>query len=167
MLQMPENVRAACPADEDALIDLCRELHTENAAFSLDIDKVREIIQQAIKPPPYHNTIRCIGVIGEPKGPLEGAIHLVGQQDWYSSEWALFEVFNFVPTRYRKGTTNARDLVAWAKGMADALSMKLLIGIVSNQRTEAKVRLYSRLLGPPAGAFFFYGGTTGQQGSTH
>lgn len=161
MLQMPENVRAAVPEDEDALIELCRELHAENAPHSFSVDKVREVIRQATRPSNYHNTIRCIGVIGEPKAPLQGAIHLVGHQDWYTEDWSLFEVFNFVRQPYRAGTTNARDLVAWACCISDGLRMKMLIGIISNHRTEAKMRLYQRLLGPQIGAFFMHDGTRG------
>ena len=157
-------VRPATMQDEDAIIHLCRELHQENAAFSWDEDKVRSGIQEAIRPHP--NIPRVIGVIGQPKAPLEGAIYVAAVQDWYTSEWALMEQFNFVSKPYR-ASRNACDLIDWAMMCADAMKMKLLIGIVSNDRTEAKVRLYSRKLGPPAGAYFLYGGKTGQQGGMH
>jgi hypothetical protein len=41
------------------------------------------------------------------------------------------------------------------------MEMPLLIGVLSNHRTEAKVRLYERQFGKPTGAFFLYNGSTG------
>lgn len=157
-------VRAATSADEDALIHLCKELHAENAAFALDEDKARIVLREAIRPHP--NIPRVIGVIGQPKAPLEGAIYLAATQEWYSNEWALMEIFNIVSKEHRV-SRNASDLIEFAKVCADSMRMKLVIGILSNDRTEAKVRFYARRLGPPAGAFFLYGGKTGQQGSVH
>ncbi len=164
MLQMPERVRPATQNDEDALIHLCRELHAENAAFSWCEEKVRQGIQEAIRPHP--NIPRIIGVIGPPKAPLEGAIYLQATQEWFTNDWALMEIFNFVPKPYR-ASTNACDLINYAKGCANAMRMKLIIGILSTHRTEAKVRLYSRHLGAPKGAFFMHDGTEGNQGSMH
>ena len=38
-----------------------------------------------------------------------------------------------------------------------------MIGVLSNHRTEAKVRLYERQFGKPSGAFFLYNARTGTQ----
>jgi hypothetical protein len=40
--------------------------------------------------------------------------------------------------------------------------MPLMIGVMSNSRTDAKVKLYERQFGNPAGSFFLYGVKTGE-----
>ncbi len=47
-------------------------------------------------------------------------------------------------------------VLAWPKWTAKRLDMKLMIGVLSNERTAAKVRLYERVFGKPAGAFWLY-----------
>lgn len=129
---------------------LSRMLWNENGLFSLDEDRVRAILHRCL----YPNGGGIMGVIGGP-GKLEGMICLLLSQFWYSSEWVLEEVFNFVHPEYRK-SKHARLLLAFAKHSAEACGIPLSIGIVSNKRTEAKVRLYRSELGAPAGAFFIH-----------
>jgi hypothetical protein len=43
--------------------------------------------------------------------------------------------------------------------MADKVGISLVVGIVSNIRTAAKVRLYRRVL-PECGSYFLYNGST-------
>ena len=103
-----------------------------------------------------------IGVIGE-KGKIEGGILLRVITMWYSDEQALEEKAIFIHPDYRsaKGGRASR-LCEFAKRTADQLGMPLLIGVLSNNRTEAKIRMYERQFGKPAGAFFLYGAHTGQ-----
>lgn len=100
-------------------------------------------------------------MIGAPGEALRGMIFMTIGQLWYSDQWVLEELFSYVPPEFRR-SDYAKDLIDFAKKQADELSLKLMIGILSNERTEAKVRLYTRKLGPPAGAYFVYGGKTGQ-----
>ena len=51
-------------------------------------------------------------------------------------------------------------------GIDDDLGIPLIIGVLSNQRTEAKIRLYERQFGAPAGAFFLYNVHTGHENVT-
>ena len=44
---------------------------------------------------------------------------------------------------------------------AERVNMPLLIGVLSNHRTEGKVKLYERVFGKPAGAYWLVGGETG------
>jgi hypothetical protein len=44
---------------------------------------------------------------------------------------------------------------------AEKLSVPLAIGVLSNSRTEAKIRLYERVFDSPAGVYFLYGAKTG------
>jgi len=97
-----------------------------------------------------------MGLIGAP-GALEGMIYLLISQLWYTDSLHLEEIFNFVRPEYRKGTTNARALISFAKKCADEAPLPLVIGVISSQQTEAKIRLYRKFLGLPMGAFFVYG----------
>lgn len=148
--------------DEGDIMTLCRLLADENALFPMDEDLVRDLIRSVLSGHGF------IGIIGE-KGNLEGAILLQLTTQWYSREWLICELFNFVHPDYRvpgramqglRTPGRADYLVEFAKSVADKMKMPLLIGIVSNGRTEAKVRLYDRKL-PRAGAFYLYNGHTG------
>jgi uncharacterized protein YfaA (DUF2138 family) len=55
----------------------------------------------------------------------------------------------------------ARKLCEFSKFSAEKLGMPLLIGILSNHRTAGKVKLYGRIFGPPAGAYWLVDGKTG------
>lgn len=149
-------VRIATRADEPKIMALCRDLHTENALLPMSEDRVREALDRA-----FANDGGIIGVIGNVGEPLRGMIFVTIGQLWYSNEWVLEELFSYVPPEHRR-STYAQDLIDFAKRQADELRLKLMIGILSNERTEAKVRLYTRKLGPPAGAYFVYGGKTGE-----
>jgi hypothetical protein len=102
-----------------------------------------------------------VGVIGEP-GHIEGAILLRITDAWYSDDTILEERGIFILPKYRnvKGG-RARRLCEFAKRAAEVLNVPLLIGVLSNHRTEAKVRLYERQFGKPTGAFFLYNARTG------
>lgn len=150
-------VRVAKPDDEDGIMDLCHLLHAENGLFPLDADLVRGLVR----------TVLCdkqgfIGVIGE-RGQLEGSILLRLSSMWYSTSPVLEEYWNFVHPEYRK-SERAKYMVQFAKSCADRMELPLLIGIVSNERTEAKCRLYNRML-PKAGQFYLYRGDTQLQRS--
>jgi len=143
-------VRRATLADEEELMSLCRLLWAENGVLTLDEDRVKGILQKCLNP----NGGGIIGVIGKP-GHIEGMICLIISQFWYSSDWILEELYSYIHPEHRK-SPNARRLVAFAKAHATALDIPLFIGIISNTRTEAKVRLYRGELGQPAGAFFIH-----------
>ena len=40
--------------------------------------------------------------------------------------------------------------------MADELGLPLTIGVLSDERTAAKIRMYSRSMGQPDGAYWVY-----------
>ena len=67
----------------------------------------------------------------------------------------FIELFNFVRTEHRKSDYAAR-LIAYAKMCSDKMGLPLMMGILSNHRTEQKIRLYERQL-EKAGAYFVYG----------
>lgn len=145
-------VRRAVLADEEQLMVLCRMLHEENGIFNRDDVIVREAIHDALT-----QKRGVIGVIG-PSHALEGAIFLTIGHVWYTREPHLEELFNFVHPDFRK-SDRAKMLIDFAKMLAGN-DIKLIIGVLSTIRTEAKVRLYERRLGPRAGAFFIYNNVT-------
>jgi len=157
-------VRLATLADLEDIVGLGRLLAAENGVGDLNEDKVRIKVRQAVdrKPNDARPPSIC-GVIGEPK-TLTGMIYLEVGTLWYNDDIGLHEMWNFVHPEYRK-SQRAKHLVEFAKQCAKNLDLPLHIGIISNQRTEAKVRLYDRLLGTTArvGAFFLWNGHTGKK----
>lgn len=142
-------VRKAEHQDEEELMSLCRELHKENGLFGLNENKVRETLKRA-----FDQQGAIIGALGPP-GKIEGAIFMLISNFWYSDEWHLEELFSFVLPQYRR-STNAVDLITFAKRCSDELGIPLVIGVISNERTVAKIGLYKRQFAAPTGAFFFY-----------
>jgi len=105
-----------------------------------------------------------VGIIGEPGKKIEGAVLLRMSQMWYSDSWMLEEKAIFVDPEFRSAKGGrARKLCEFSKKVADELNIPLIIGVLSNHRTESKVRLYERSFGPPAGAFFLYNVRTGHE----
>lgn len=142
-------VRKAKPSEAPELMDLCRALHAENAMFSMNEGKVKEMLDRA-----FNQQGGIIGVIGDP-GHIQGAIYLLISSFWYTNEYCLEELFSYVFPEHRR-STNAKDLVEFGKRCSDELGIPLVIGVVSNIRTEAKVGLYKRQLSAPVGAYFAY-----------
>ena len=141
-------VRIATVSDEQAIFDLCVKLHDENGLFEMDPESVMLVIKNATE-----GRGGIIGVIDGEDG-LEGVICLIIDKYWYSKEWFLCELFNYVPPEYRK-STRAKSMLSFAKDCSNKMKVPLVIGIISNIRTEAKIKLYERQL-PKAGAFFVY-----------
>lgn len=151
MTIITSRVRKADRGDEKEVMALCRELHKENGLFTLTEEKVQSYLDRA-----FNRNGAIIGVIGE-RGRIEGAIYLMISDFWYSDDWHLAELFSYVLPQYRK-SSNAKDLIAFAKRCALELKLPAVIGIISNERTEAKVNLYRRQLGTAVGAFFVFNG---------
>jgi GNAT superfamily N-acetyltransferase len=142
-------VRVADADEMDDLLALMREAEAEFRLFPLSEVKARAMLDRA-----FLKQGGMVGVIGS-KGAIEAAVYMLIDQPMYSEAWNLTEIFNFVRPAFRK-TTHAKDLIDKAKDWATQLGVPLLIGVLSNERTEAKIRLYRRRLGNPAGAFFVW-----------
>lgn len=149
-------VRTAEPDDEDGIIHLAKVVNIENGLFEMNEEKVRNIIRPFLY---LHGGI--IGVIGS-KNNLQGGIILKVAQNWYSDAYFLEEMCVFVHPDYRAAKGGrARKLVEFAKKASEKLNIPLMIGVLSNSRTDAKTKLYERQFGEPAGSFFLYGVKTG------
>lgn len=142
-------VRKATVDLRDPLLQICRENHQENGQFTLSMPKVEAMIDRA-----FNRQGAIIGVVGG-HNRVEGAILLVIGQPWYTDDWCLEEVFNFVHPEFRR-SSHAKDMLTFSKRCSDELGIPLVIGVASNERTEAKLRLYRRQLGDPVGGFFIH-----------
>lgn len=147
-MTQPSVVRLATHEDEAELMKLCRMLHEENGLFPMEEDMVKETLNKG-----FNRKGGVIGVIGRP-GALEGMIYMEVGNFWYSKQPHLMELFNFVHPEHRR-SSHAKALIEFAKKCAGE-DVRLVIGIISNERTQAKIKLYERQLGKQAGAFFVY-----------
>ena len=152
-------VRIATPDDLDGIMELARLVNDENGVFKMNEAKVVQMLWPALT-----RTGGICGVIGQRGEPLTGLVLLRISSYWYSDEQFLEEMCVFVHPNHRWGRRGhrARKLCEFAKKCSEDLGLPLMIGILSNTRTETKVKLYSHHFGDPAGAFFLYGIKTGQ-----
>lgn len=147
-----EEVRIATRSDEQEIVDLLHVMHFENGMMPLDETVSKEFFSLA-----FDRKGGIIGVIGPP-GDIRAMIYLLLTRFWYTSSMHIEECFNFIRPDSRRNTGRyAPTLINFAKKCADEIKVPLLIGVLTNHRMEAKVRLYRRSLGTPSGAFFVYG----------
>ena len=102
-----------------------------------------------------------VGIVDEE--PIRAAALLRVDPIWYNKakNWIVERaIFVHPEARAAKGG-RARILCDWVKQVQGGLDMPLIIGILSSERTEAKVRLYERKFGKPAGAYWIVGAATG------
>lgn len=151
------HVRTGTPDDVGNVMELARLGSDENGFVRPDAQKMYSEIWPAL-----NRDFGIMGVIGEPGNKLEGCVLLRVCQLWYSNDWVLEERAVFVRPEFRlaKGA-RAKKLCEFSKKAAEDLGMPLMIGVLSNHRTEGKIRLYQRLFGPPAGAYWLFQGRTG------
>lgn len=141
-------VRLAVPEDRDGITALTELLHEENGLFPLSRKKVSAMLDRY-----YAKDGAVIGVIGDVGAPV-AAVYLGIWQPYYSDVYALDEAFNIIHPEHRR-SDYAKRMIGFAKDVSDRLRMPLMMGILTNHRTEAKVRLYERQL-EKAGAYFVY-----------
>lgn len=150
-------VRVGTPDDIDELMKLALSACDENGFVEPNPQKLLSEL--------WHGLVLAdgiVGVIGEPGQKLEGAVLLRIAEMWYSDSRILEEKAIFIHPDYRSAKGGrARRLVEFSKRCADELGIPLLIGVLSNTRTEAKIRLYERQFGKASGAFFLYNARTG------
>jgi hypothetical protein len=151
------NIRVGTPDDIHQLMDLAMNASNELAFVDYDPEKILGEIWAAL-----HQEGGVVGVIGEVGGQIEGAVLLRTGAMWYSSKTVLEEKGIFIHPDFRSSRAHrGRRLCEFSKRVADQLGVPLIIGILSNDRLEAKGRLYERQFGKPSGMFFLYGATPG------
>ena len=153
----PSIVRTAMPDDHRDIWRLFLQGHNENGIFSLAPEKVQWFMTRALAP----HTIPVgdigprgvIGVIGSVGGTLEGVVFVTLGEFWYSLDKHIEEFLVYVDPECRK-SNHAHALIDWMKEQVEMTGLPLMTGIISNERTEAKCRLYRRML-PKIGEFFY------------
>ena len=150
-------VRVGTLEDLDPMMELAMAATDENAFVRPDAAKLLASIYPALS-----RDHGIVGIIGEPRQRIEGAVVLNIGEIWYSTVPVLEEKAIYVHPEFRaaKGGRAAR-LVEFSKQVSEEIGIPLAIGVLSNSRTAAKIRLYERMLGQPAGVYFLYGAKTG------
>ena len=150
-------VKIGTPADVHKMMDLALAAYDENGFIEPNPAKLLQEIWPAL-----NQEGGLVGIIPGNEGALEGAVLLRIGNMWYSDHEVLEEKAIFIHPDYRSAKGGrARKLCEFSKQVSDSLGIPLIIGVLSNHRTEAKIRLYERQFGKPSGAFFLYNATTG------
>jgi hypothetical protein len=150
------DIRVGTPEDVHDVMDLALTACEENAFVKPNPSRLLEDIWPAL-----NLEKGLMGIIGTPNH-LEGLVLLRLGKMWYSDQDVVEEKAIFIYPEFRNAKGGrARRLCEFSKRVADSLQIPLIIGVLSNHRTAAKVRLYERQFGPSAGAFFLYNAHTG------
>jgi hypothetical protein len=121
---------------------------SEDAQHPMDEDKVFAMVRRY-----FDQMGALIAVIGDVGAPTAYLLMVV-DPIWFSQDYQLLELSLFVHPDYRK-SDRAKQLMQFSKQASEGLNLDLTIGVLSTERTEAKVRLYQRQF-KTAGAYFVY-----------
>lgn len=146
-------VRLANPLDGLGLMHLLRMMHAETGLFPFSETRVAAILD-AVLSKQQLTSPTIIGVIGNPSD-LQATICLSVGNVYYTDEPHVGDMWNFVRPDCRR-STHAKNLLEFGKKCADSMGMAFMSGVVSTERTEAKMRLYRRRFGTPIGGYFIY-----------
>lgn len=154
------HVRIGTPDDVHPMMDIAMLASGENGFMNPNPQKMLQDIWAAL-----NLDHGIVGIIGKPGEQIEGAVLLRIGPSWYSDDLMVDEKAVFVHPQYRAAKGGrAKRLVEFSKSVADNLGIPLAMGVLSNSRTAAKIRLYSRMFGEPAGVYFLYNARTGDFG---
>lgn len=143
------DIRLAEIEDIPSLMELTRLAAEEDAQHPYDAEKVFNVVRRH-----YDQTGALVAVAGPRGEPVRGYLIMIIQDIWYSPDYQLLELSLFVSPDHRKSTL-AKQLMAFSKQASEGLQLDLTIGVLSNERTAAKVRLYQRTF-HQVGAYFMY-----------
>jgi len=147
-------IRLATPDDLDEVMRLAVTACQENGF----LDASAELLAKEIWPALNQDHGICAVIGPADTKAIEGLVLLRIGAMWYSQQVVVEEKAIFVYPQFRSAKGGrARKLCEFSKQVADELGLPLIIGVLSNTRTQAKVKMYTRIFGAPAGAFFLYG----------
>lgn len=150
-------IRIGTPEDIHDMMDIAMNASDENGFVAASKSKMLQELYSALS-----RHYGLMGIIGYPGEKAEGAVLLRFGQLWYSDQPIVEEKAIFIRPEFRAAKGGrARRLCKFSRYIADQFGMPLVIGVLSNHRTEGKVRMYEREFGKPSGAFFLYGAATG------
>lgn len=150
-------IRLATVADLDEVMQLAFMACEDNSFLDYNPERLLQEVYPALQ-----QDKGLFAVIGPAGGAIEGFVLLRIGTLFHSSQQCLEEKCLWVHPDFRAARGGrARKLLEFTKKTADTLRLPLLIGILTTKRAEGKVKLYQRLFGDPAGAFFLYGAECG------
>lgn len=158
MTDTASKIRLAQPSDEPELLHLFKMMHAEGGLRPLDIDCVRDIFARA-----FNRKGGILSVIGAP-GNIRAMQYLLITRAYYTQQNHIEELFNWVHPDHRK-SDYSKLMITHAKKCSDDLSeimgakIPLMMGVLTNKRMSAKVRLYRLFFGMPVGAYFVHNAT--------
>ena len=149
------HVRLANPSDEDAVVAYLSRLAdqwglrmADGSSFPFHEHRARPVVRNALA-----QRDAWIAVIGETE--IEAAIGLEMNRPFFSDAPFISDLFTTVAPAFRdKGHFNA--LIEFAKSVAHAAGLPLVLGVIANDRVEAKRRLFTMKMGQPSGSFYVY-----------
>ena len=156
------HIRVGVPEDIDEIMVIAVQAAEENGFLEANPRKLAEEIYPALC-----QDHGIVGLIGRKDEAIEGIVVLRIGTMWYSDTPVVEEKAIFIHPDYRSAKGGrATRLCEFSKKVSDTLGIPLIIGVLSNNRTQAKVRMYERQFGKPSGAFFLYGARTGDHSRT-
>jgi hypothetical protein len=148
-------IRLATADDLKAVMDLAIMAAEENGFLDASVPRLLNDVWPAL-----NQDKGLCGVIGHGRA-IEGMVVLRIGTLYYSDQACIEEKVIYVHPEFRAAKGGrAKRLCEFGKHVSDMLGLPLVIGVLSNTRTAAKVKMYERIFGEPAGAFFLYGAQT-------
>jgi GNAT superfamily N-acetyltransferase len=144
------DVRLAEPEDLPAVLQLMKIACREDAQHEMDEENVLRMVMRH-----YDKQGAMLAVIGDVGLPVAYCLSIL-DQIWYAAPGTmqLLELSLFVHPEHRR-SDYAKQLMQFMKKASEGLSLDLTIGVFSNERTQAKIRLYQRQFSQ-VGAYFCY-----------
>lgn len=153
-------IRVGTTADMDEVMKLAIAAAKENGLVNASQVLLAQTVWPALNQD--HGIVGCIG--SRRTGEIEGMVVLNVGTLFYSDEPCVEEKVVYVKPEFRNAKGGrARKLCEFSKSISDRLGLPLIIGVFSSVETQAKIGLYKRIFGEPAGLYFLYGGKTGQK----
>ena len=151
-------IRIGTPEDFPEVLDIAWKAAQENTFIQPSIHKLGQEVWAAL-----HLDRGICGIIGEKHKEIEGFALIRFGTIWYSEVEIVEEKAIFIDPKFRNAKGGrAKKLCDFSKSIADYFKKPLIIGVLSNFRTAAKIMMYERTFGPPSGAYFLYNAQTGQ-----
>lgn len=141
-------IEIATTADFEPMMAFLRAMHAENGVAPMSDELVAQALNRGLQ-----QDRALVGVVRD-GAKIAASVGLFIGRWWYSEEHHLEDFWLYVGEDYRRQPL-AKPLINFAKDTSSYLGLPLLMGVLSSERTEGKVRLYQRQL-PFAGAIFLW-----------
>lgn len=149
------DVRLAEIDDVPAVMDLLCDGCAEKDNHPVDEDKIFYMVRRYFEK--AGALLAVIGDVGSPVAVLLMSIEPI----WSSPDYEIKELLNYVHPDHRK-SDKAKQLIQFSKTASEGLSLDLTFGVLSTERTAAKIKLYERQF-KSAGSYFKYTPVSAEQ----